>query len=196
MANSTICVRRAPLPGQTLGELDQINNTFFNVSSQEASGIDLSVNYKMDLADMGLLKLNAEWTYLRNFEKDNLEYTGEYKYPQYRWVTSADWAVNDWGLAASLSYIGEFEDTPDIDFDGSLDFTENTSRMVDAYYSLDTQVYYNLGKDVKFTLGVSNLLDEEPPFAIGDGDGDLYGYVGSMYNPRGRYIYGKVNYRF
>ncbi len=194
--NSTICVRRAPLPGQTLGELDRINNTFFNVSSQEASGVDLSVNYKMDLADMGLLKLNAEWTYLRNFEKDNLEYTGEYKYPQYRWVTSADWAINDWGLAASLSYIGEFEDTPDIDFDGSLDFTENTSRMVDAYYSLDTQVYYNLGKDVKFTLGVSNLLDEEPPFAIGDGDGDLYGYVGSMYNPRGRYIYGKVNYRF
>lgn len=194
--NSTICVRRAPLPGQTLGELDRINNTFFNVSSQEAQGLDLSANYKLSLADMGLLKLNLEWTYLSNFEKDGLDYTGEYRYPQYRWVTSADWNMDTWGAAASLSYIGEFEDTPDINFDGSMDFTTNKSRMVEAQYTLDTQVYYNFNNATKVTFGVSNLLDEEPPFAIGDGDGDLYGYVTSMYSPRGRYVYGKVSYRF
>lgn len=194
--NSTICVRRAPLPGQTLGELDRINNTFFNVSSQEAQGLDLSANYKLDLADMGLLKLNLEWTYLSNFEKDGLDYTGEYRYPQFRWVTNADWSMDDWGAAVSLAYIGEFEDTPDIDFDGSMDFTTNKSRMVEAQYTVDTQLYYNLNKATKLTFGISNLLDEEPPFAIGDGDGDLYGYVTSMYSPRGRYVYGKVSYRF
>jgi outer membrane receptor protein involved in Fe transport len=194
--NSTICVRRAPLPGQTLGELDRINNTFFNVSSQEAQGLDLSANYKLDLADMGLLKLNLEWTYLSNFEKDGLDYTGEYRYPQFRWVTNADWSMDDWGAAVSLAYIGEFEDTPDIDFDGSMDFTKNKSRMVEAQYTVDTQLYYNLNKATKLTFGISNLLDEEPPFAIGDGDGDLYGYVTSMYSPRGRYVYGKVSYRF
>ena len=194
--NSSICVRRAPLPGQTLGELDRINNTFFNVSSQEAQGLDLSANYKQDLADMGLLKLNLEWTYLSNFEKDGLDYTGEYRYPQFRWVTNADWSMDDWGAAVSLAYIGEFEDTPDIDFDGSMDFTKNKSRMVEAQYTVDTQLYYNLNKATKLTFGISNLLDEEPPFAIGDGDGDLYGYVTSMYSPRGRYVYGKVSYRF
>jgi outer membrane receptor for ferrienterochelin and colicin len=194
--NSTICVRRAPLPGQTLGELDRINNTFFNVSSQEAQGLDLSANYKLDLANMGLLKLNLEWTYLSNFEKDGLDYTGEYRYPQFRWVTNADWSMDDWGAAVSLAYIGEFEDTPDIDFDGSMDFTKNKSRMVEAQYTVDTQLYYNLNKATKLTFGISNLLDEEPPFAIGDGDGDLYGYVTSMYSPRGRYVYGKVSYRF
>lgn len=194
--NSTICVRRAPLPGQTLGELDRINNTFFNVSSQEASGVDLSASYKMDLANVGLLKLGLDLTYLNKFEKDNLDYTGEYRYPQSRWTASADWSRDSYGVTASVAYIGEFEDTPDIDFDGSLDFTENTSRMVKAYYTLDTQAYYNINDKTRLTLGVSNLLDEEPPFAIGDGDGDLYGYVQSMYNPRGRYIYGKVNYRF
>ena len=194
--SSTVCVRRAPLPGQTLGELDRINNTFFNVSSQEAQGLDLSANYKLDLKDMGLLKLNLEWTYLSNFEKDGLDYTGEYRYPQFRWVTNADWSMDDWGAAVSLAYIGEFEDTPDIDFDGSMDFTTNKSRMVDAQYTVDTQLYYNLNKATKLTFGVSNLFDEEPPFAIGDGDGDLYGYVTSMYSPRGRYVYGKVSYRF
>ncbi len=103
--NSTICVRRAPLPGQTLGELDRINNTFFNVSSQEADGIDLSSHYKMDLDGMGKLKFNLEYTYLSNFEKDGQDYTGEYRYPQHRWTGTADWTLNDWGAAAVLSYI-------------------------------------------------------------------------------------------
>lgn len=194
--NSTICIRFAPLPGQTLGTLDRINNGYFNVSSQEAQGLDLSGNYKMDLGSNGLLKFNLEWTYLDEFEKDNLSYAGEYRYPQYRWVTSADWSRNDWGVAASLSYIGEFEDTPDIDFDGSLDFDTETSDMVDSQFTLDTQVYYNLNSKTKLLLGVSNLLNEDPPFAVGDGDGDLYGYIPSMYSPRGRYVYAKVSYKF
>lgn len=194
--NSTICVRRAPLPGQTLGELDKINNTFFNVSSQKASGMDVSAHYKIDLDSNGMLKLGLDMTYLNKFEKDGMDYTGEYRYPQSRWTATADWSKDDYGVSMSLAYIGEFEDTPDIDFDGSLDFEQNKSRMVDAYYTIDTQAYYQLNDKTKLMFGVSNLLDEEPPFAIGDGDSDLYGYVGSMYNPRGRYIYGKINYRF
>ncbi|WP_419570324.1 TonB-dependent receptor [Rheinheimera sp.] len=193
---STICVRRAPLPGQTLGELDQLNNTFFNVSSQEASGVDLSANYKFDLSSMGLVKLRGEYTYLNKFEKDGQDYTGEYRYPQHRWTATADWSLNDWGLATVLTYTGEFEDTPDIDFDGVLDFEENSSRKVKAQLLVDLQGYYNLNANTKLTLGVNNLFDEDPPFAIGDGDGDLYGYVTSMYNPRGMYIYGKLNYKF
>lgn len=194
--NSVICIRFAPQPGQTLGTLDRINNGYFNVSSQEAQGLDISGNYKMDLADLGLLKFNLEWTYLDEFEKDSRSYAGEYRYPQYRWVTSADWSRNDWGVAGSLSYIGEFEDTPDIDFDGSLDFDTETSEMVNAQLTVDAQVYYNLNTQTKLIVGANNLLDKDPPFAAGDGDGDLYGYVGSMYSPRGRYIYAKVSYKF
>ncbi|HCU64279.1 MAG TPA: TonB-dependent receptor [Rheinheimera sp.] len=194
--NSTICIRFAPLPGQTLGTLDRINNGYFNVSSQAARGLDLSANYKLDLAQNGVVKLNLEWTYLDEFEKDKVSYAGEYRYPQYRWVAGADWNLNDWGVAGSLSYIGEFEDTPDINFDGTLDFDTETSRMVDSQLTVDTQLYYNWDASTKLMLGVSNLLDEEPPFAAGDGDGDLYGYVTSIYSPRGRYVYAKVSYKF
>jgi iron complex outermembrane receptor protein len=45
-------------------------------------------------------------------------------------------------------------------------------------------------------LGIDNALDESPPFAIGDGDTDLYAYVSGTHDPRGRFIYGKVTYRF
>lgn len=198
---SSICKRLPALPGETLGELDRLYVGFDNIGTQEASGVDVSGHYKMDLASAGMLKLGVDLTYLNKFEKADpfvgaKDYTGEYKFPQFRWTGSADWSVDNYGVSASLAYIGEFEDTPDIDFDGELDFMQNKSRMVDAYYTLDTQAYYQFNDKTRLTIGVSNLLDEEPPFAIGDGDGDLYGYVQSMYNPRGRYVYGKINYRF
>ena len=44
--------------------------------------------------------------------------------------------------------------------------------------------------------GGDNALDEEPPFAIGDADTDLYGYVAGIHDPRGQFFYGKLTYRF
>ena len=43
---------------------------------------------------------------------------------------------------------------------------------------------------------MNNALDEDPPFAIGDGDADLYGFASKVHNTRGQYVYGKVTYRF
>ena len=51
-------------------------------------------------------------------------------------------------------------------------------------------------ENTTFSIGIDNALDEDVPFAIGDGDSDLYGYVSSQHNPRGRFVYGKVNYTF
>lgn len=190
--SSTICIRQAPLPGQTLGFLDRINTTLINFSTQEAEGLDLSANYKLSTTNLGTVRFSGELTYLRNFEKNNIDYTGEFRYPQYRWVLAADWAVSDnWGIANSVSYIGEFEDYATED-----KVESTTSRTVDAYYSLDSQLYYNFNAAFKVSVGANNLLDKEPPFALGDGNADLYGYVSSMYNPRGRHIYAKLNYKF
>ena len=68
--------------------------------------------------------------------------------------------------------------------------------MVDSQILVDLQTSYHVTEFTKVSLGVNNLLDEEPPFAIGDGDGDLYGYVSGVHNPRGRYLYTKVSFLF
>ncbi|MDF2178578.1 TonB-dependent receptor [Aliiglaciecola sp. CAU 1673] len=194
--NSTICQRLTPLPGDVLGPFSQLNNSYFNVSSQEAQGIDFSAHYGWDLADFGNLGFSLEWSYLTNFEKDGRDWTGEYEFPEHRWVSTIDWTRGDWSATAAFSYVGEFEDTPDIDFDGTLDFDQNNSRMVDSQLLLDLQVAYMYGQQWKFMLGMNNALDEDPPFAIGDGDDDLFGYATKVHSPRGRYIYGKASYRF
>jgi outer membrane receptor protein involved in Fe transport len=87
-------------------------------------------------------------------------------------------------------------DTPAIDFDGVLDFDSNTSRTVGSFTTLNLQGRYTGFDGLTIAVGIDNALDEEPPFAIGDGDTDLYGYVSGMHDPRGQFIYGKLTYRF
>ena len=70
------------------------------------------------------------------------------------------------------------------------------TRSVDAHALLDIQGRYNVSEKLQLVLGMNNVLDEDPPFVIGDGDGDLYGYASKVHNTRGQYIYGKVTYRF
>ena len=150
----------------------------------------------MELQEFGNVRFNLDWSYMNEFEKDGLEYTGEYGYPEHRWLFGTTWSKGAFDANLNISFIGEFEDTPDIDFDGVLDFEENTSRTVDSQMLVDLQFGYNYSDNLRLVIGSNNLLDEEPPFAVGDGDGDLYGYVGGVHNPRGRFVYSKLTYRF
>ena len=67
---------------------------------------------------------------------------------------------------------------------------------MDAFVTLNLQASYTGIEGLTLSLGVENALDEEVPFAIGDGDTDLYGYVQNQHSPRGRFAYGKATYRF
>ena len=121
---------------------------------------------------------------------------GEYEYPETRWSLTGNYEVGDWGLFTQLYYIGEFEDTPDIDFDGILDYDTNQSRMVDSFLTVNLQASYSGFSNTRLMLGIENLLDEDPPFAIGDGDTDLYGYVSSQHSPRGMFWYARATFSF
>ena len=204
--NSTVCVRSTPLPGESLGSLQSINSGFINIGEQTVSGIDLSMVYSALTVAGGDLGLRLDYSYLTEFERVELDSSGEsflkrdlageYEYPEHRWAASADWTRDTFAFTVGLNYIGEFEDTPDIDFDGTLDYDTNRSRMVDSFMTLNLQARYTGFENMVLSLGADNALDEEPPFAIGDGDSDLYGYVSSQHDPRGRFVYGKMTYSF
>ncbi|SEA19168.1 TonB-dependent receptor [Microbulbifer marinus] len=204
--NSTVCVRSAPLPGESLGSLQSINSGFINIGEQTVSGVDMSLVYSGMAVAGGDLGLRLDYSYLAEFERVELnssgddfltrDLAGEYEYPQHRWAASADWARDAFAFTVGLNYIGEFEDTPDIDFDGTLDYDTNDSRTVDSFMTVNLQARYTGFDNMVLSLGADNALDEEPPFAIGDGDSDLYGYVSGLHDPRGRFVYGKMTYSF
>ncbi len=202
---STVCIRQAPLPGDTLGELTSIAASFVNIGEQSASGVDLELNYTLEVGPANVV-LGFNYSHLLEFERIELnssatalisrELTGEYEYPEDRAVFTSSWIIGDWGINTALNYIGSFEDLPDADFDGTLDYDTNSTRKVGSMVTTNLQLAYHGIRNTTLMLGIDNLLDEEPPFAVGDGDTDLYGYVQSQHDPRGRFIYGKATYRF
>jgi outer membrane receptor protein involved in Fe transport len=203
--NSTVCVRGAPVPGEALGPLISVATSFVNIAEQSATGFDLSASYDMDVGP-GSLDLNLYYTFLTDFDRVELDSSGtnfvtrplagEYEYPETRWSLSGNYLMGDWGFYTQLDYVGEFEDTPDIDFDGVLDFDSNSSRKVDSFLTVNAQVNYSGIENTRLILGVDNLFDEEAPFAVGDADSDLYGYVQSQHSPRGMFWYVRAHYAF
>jgi len=196
---SDICIRGTPLPGDTLGPLLRINTGFINIGEQSVSGVDLAADYASDLAG-GTLSVGLFYSYLLSFERVELndtgsefitrELAGKYEYPEHRWTLTGDWTSGDWGFYAALNYVGEFED-----LGGTLDYDADW-RTVSDFMTLNLQLRYSGFRNTQISLGIDNALDEKPPFAIGDGDTDLYGYVSSQHDPRGAYVYGKVTYTF
>ncbi|MBT8088901.1 MAG: TonB-dependent receptor [Gammaproteobacteria bacterium] len=203
--NSSVCVRGAPQPGESLGPLQSVSTSFVNIGEQSVSGFDLLASYTTDVGP-GSLDLNLYYAFLLDFDRVELDSSGttfvtrslagEYEYPETRWSFSGNYQAGDWGLFGQLDYIGEFEDTPDADFDGVLDFDTNASRKVDSFLTLNVQASYTGIENTRLMIGIDNLLDEEPPFAIGDGDSDLYGYVQSQHSPRGMFWYVRANFSY
>jgi outer membrane receptor protein involved in Fe transport len=202
---SPICIRGTPLPGDKLGPLQFINTTFQNIGEQTAKGVDLGGYFGFDMTG-GTLTLGLAYSHLLKFERVELnsagtafvtrKLTGKYRYPVDRANVSADWGNDSWGIYADVAYIGPFEDTPDFNFDGILDYDTHTSRLVGAFTTLNLQVRYTGIKNLKLLVGLDNALDQKPPFAIGDGDTDLYGYVQSQHSPRGRFWNAKAVFSF
>jgi iron complex outermembrane recepter protein len=202
--NSTVCVRGAPLGGETLGPLISIATSFTNIGEQSANGVDLGAYFRRPVA-VGDLTLGFTYTRLLDFERIEADgngvlvsraLEGEYEYPEDRVQLSGDWNRGDWGVFASVDYIGSFQDSPDADLDGVLDYDQVDTRDVDAFTTLNLQLRYTGIENVRLLLGVDNAFDEDPPFAIGDGDTDLYGYAQNVHNPRGRFWNARAIFNF
>ena len=71
------------------------------------------------------------------------------------------------------------------------------SQKIDSWTTLDLQYGYafDIGEasQLKFTLGVKNATDEEPPRAY---DGVNFSYDPKHHDPRGRTYYVNAAYRF
>jgi outer membrane receptor protein involved in Fe transport len=202
---SDVCERAPPVNGQALGQLQTINVGFVNIGEQNAEGLDLGGYYGFDVGP-GRLTLGLTYTRLLSFERVELNSAGtgfvtralegEYEYPEDRAQLTADWGTDTWGIYTSVNYIGTFEDTPDADFDGVLDYDTRTTPDVGSWTTVNLQARYTGIDRLQLLVGVDNAFDRMPPFAVGDGDTDIYGYVQSQHNPRGRFWNAKAIFSF
>ncbi len=104
---------------------------------------------------------------------------------------TGDYQVGDWGFRTSVNYISSFKDfrflSPPV---------TTSVPTIDSFTTVNLQVSFTGIKNTKVSFSVDNAFDELPPVAIGDGDSDVYGYVSSTHNPRGRFWSLKSTYSF
>ncbi|MDQ8206081.1 TonB-dependent receptor [Coraliomargarita sp. SDUM461003] len=86
-------------------------------------------------------------------------------------------------MAATINYIHSLDDNSSFT-------SNNTSRKIDAWTSLDLAAQYAWSsdsswmlKDSALTIGIENVTDEAPPFAAG---AFADGYDASLYSVEGR----------
>jgi outer membrane receptor protein involved in Fe transport len=196
---STVCARGTPREGDTLGALQNVFATFDNAGQQHVNGIDFAAYTNWDFGS-GLLAVNFDYTHTLEFERalptadgagfESRDVAGRYEYPEDRFILTGDWSTESWGVNAAVNYTSSFAD-----LNASPDYFDST-RDVSSWTTVNLQGRYTGFAGLTIALGIDNAFDEFPPFAIGDADVDLYGYVSSVHDPRGRYIYGKLTYDF
>lgn len=112
--------------------------------------------------------------------------------PEFRGNAGLNWQRGRHGATVNVRYIdGYKDDTPQNAFLGAyIGYAETIDSMttVDAQYRLDLPAFTSLNDDSQLTLGIKNLLNEEPPLVNTDGAYDYY-----THDPRGRIFY--VRYR-
>jgi len=170
-----------------------------NLATYETSGIDFQVDYGFD-SGLGFIDLRLSGTYLDKY--DYLPFQGgevvqlagffggdpAYGNP----ATFAEWQVNtgitltrdNWGGNLQARYMTA---TDDIDAAPA-----NLDNVADAITYFDIQGYYDWN-DVRFTVGVRNLTDEEPPYMTAYDDMNTLQF---SYDTQGRYLYGRASINF
>ena len=151
------------------GQVVEVFTQFENIGAVETDGIDVSADYTLEFGRSTMI-FDFSGSYVFRFDVDRdgdgtLEYDGAgsrnflnnfYTLPEFRGNAGATWFAGGHSAALTGRYIGGFRN--DVSNDGK----------VKSWTSLDAQYSYTFDRligdgDTTLTVGVNNLLDEDPP---------------------------------
>lgn len=162
------------------GTLAYITKTRLNMGGLRTQGVDLSVNYTWPSANYGRFGLSLDGTYVRKYEGQNEEggqwidsvgrpgalSTGATAANTYvfKWKHNLrlSWALGDWATQLTQAYSSSYVDTNALPTQkpGQPFYNE-----IDPYTIYNLTVHYKLSPKTRFTFGVNNLLDVDPPLS-------------------------------
>ncbi|MEO8849012.1 MAG: TonB-dependent receptor [Casimicrobiaceae bacterium] len=181
------------------GPITNIQQTYVNQGNVHMEGVDVSLNYRTPTSWVGNFVFNINGTYFIRYDSQNTDgsYGGGVSnayganglgvIPRYKQYASVTWNKGPWSTT-----LGNTFQTSYIDY--GLDYFYN-QRRVGSMSLWDLQTSYTGFKNWKLTLGAKNLFDTNPPVSNVQGT-FIDGFDSSYYDPRGRFVYGSVNYSF
>jgi iron complex outermembrane receptor protein len=192
------------------GTVTLVSSTPMNVASREASGLDYVITYSWP--NFGgarwVSRLGANTTlswdlttaeglpsrnWLGRFVDIGVNAISPGSIPRHRGFISQSWEKGAWLASARINHVSHLED----------DITrtyQNSFRHISSWTTLDGHLEYRfkaktpaLLSKVKIRVGVTNLLDEEAPFAAGAFND---GHDMTTHSNRGRFLYAQVTKAF
>ncbi|MEG1055970.1 MAG: TonB-dependent receptor, partial [Janthinobacterium sp.] len=168
-----------------------------NLGEMHTSGIDLGLNWKLPRSQYGNFTFNFDGTWVQKYEYQNerggefLQNVGVYgdKAPVFRWRHNASlqWNLDKWNATLSNKYMSGYRDQNYVD--------PQFEQSVKAYSVWSLSGAYSGFKNTEVTVGVKNLLNEDPPFSNQIGTFQS-GYDPRFADPLGRTFYVRATYKF
>jgi outer membrane receptor protein involved in Fe transport len=184
-----------------------VRDQYVNLQPQEASGVDLGLNWRSPSTGIGRFTLDLNAAYLKKFflepsppiqallaareagtinagtliaeQGDLVRRNGK---PRWKGTASLTWELDRLQMGVYSQYTGSVFDTGLRDSLGE-NWLISDTLTANAY--VQVRVGPSDGRNMRWRVGVRNLTDKRPPLSSD-------GYLGTLYNPYGRYWYTSV----
>ena len=201
---------RPEVPGATF-VLTDVNDQLQNIASLDLKGIDLEVNYAVELADLftgldgwGRLTLNSIWTFYDHAKQvplpgaDPIDLLGaaggstsDQGWLKTQGNTTLGWIWGNVRTSWTTRYIGRGDSGPEDLFGAA-----SVVKISDAFYH-DLSVRWKATDMLEVYGGVNNLFDNDPPFFPTSQSGtQALDTVPAYYDIFGRQAFAGVRLRF
>jgi len=175
------------------GQIDYVNTSRGNQGEFKTNGVDIAVEYSIDLADVGLagrLRINELASFVDSFTFNGSEFVGTTSAGiggatfDFKNVLSAFYDINDWTFMTRWSYLPELADDP------GFGFTITPYQPAASY--VDMSARWNVTDNVALSAFVGNVLDEKAPqtlngiFSQGNTDPQVYRVLGRTFSLNAR----------
>lgn len=177
------------------GDIEKVNAIAQNLSFRNTAGIDFKVGYQYPLADLGLLRLKFNGSYLLMYDEQFSQLTPTEdqmdvdRVPKLRTQLSGSWEYNNVSTTLYINHIGDMNGTNRDDMDESFEYP----TTIDSQIKMNWSASYRY-RGMKSQVGVNNLTDEGPNPDYTD-NGWPY-YPQEYYNAIGREYYVSLSYAF
>jgi hypothetical protein len=161
---------------------------YLNQGGLISEGIDLQVDWSLDIGTRGMLNFNSVASFLDNYSVSPFpgapfnEFTGTTENSSFDWqtFTTINYSQGPWSLGLRWQHLPEIDRTPSQSED---------IRGVESHNQFDLFSNWTLGDYYTLRFGVDNLLDEEPAVVGASSTDNNFGSTNGNYDPFGRRFY-------
>ncbi len=182
------------------GEITKILATRINKGRRTIRGYDISLRYELPQDEFGQFNLAVNLSHLLNYLNQGAprlpeeELTGTFvdtttggagSLPEFKANAGIYWNSSQWRAGYTVHFVGNTEETYAHD-------NKIVTHNIKSWLSHDAQLSFKPSDRFRLAIGVSNLFDTPPPFAVTATENN---FDHRTYDLTGRYWYGAFSLR-